>query len=142
MENSSVILFEAVIITHNTEKEILILCEISCGGQQPTIAEFTLLHIEAWVALDKELRIFANFGRSQPLVMTIGTSWEKQALVVRLKLGILEQCASVETMLTKLIVILHILLLSPAAASFADLELIILISTRIFYISAYKKITR
>lgn len=91
MKNSSVAVLETVIVTDNSEEEILILSEISSGGEQPTIAKFTLLHIETRVALNEELGIFADFGRSQPFVVTIRTTREEQTLIDSLKLGILEE---------------------------------------------------
>lgn len=108
MENSGVAVLEAVIVANDSEEELVVLSQVSGSGQQPAIAEFSLLHVETGVTLDKELRIVAHLTWAQPLIAAVGATRVEQTLVSARELGILEKSPGVEALLAQSVKVLHI----------------------------------
>lgn len=122
MENSGIIFLEAVIVANDAEEELVVLGQVSCGGQQPAIAEFSLLHVEARISLDEELRIVADLHWTQPLIATVGATRVEQTLVSARELGIFKESARVEALLANGVKILNIGLTAQSTGLFSDLK--------------------
>lgn len=122
MENSGVAVFEAVIVAHDSEEKLGILSQISGRSQQPAIAELSLLYVEAGVAFDEELRVVANFHRSQPFVATVSTTRVEQTLIGAWEFGIFKKSSRVEALLTYCVEILDIRLTANSTRLFTDLK--------------------
>lgn len=123
MEYSGVVFLEAIVVAHNTEEQFVILSEIGGGCKQPAITQLALLHIKARISLDEELRIIADLHGTQPFIAAIGTTRVEQTLVSGWKFRIFEERARVETLLTNVEKILHVLLAPQTARLFANLKL-------------------
>lgn len=134
MENSGVVVFEAVVVAHDSEEKLGVLRQIGGSSQQPAIAKFSLLYVKARIALDKELRTIANFHWSQPFVAAVGATRVKQALVGARELRIFEKSPGIKALLANSVKVLHIGLAAYSTGLFSDLKW-----TKSFLIKIYRK---
>lgn len=68
MENPRIFIVKILVVWYDLQKQSMVQRQISRGGQQPTIPQLSLLHIEPGVTLDEKLRIIADFLQVQRFV--------------------------------------------------------------------------
>ena len=61
MEDSGVVFRERLVFGHDLVEEARVERQVGHGGQQPTVAQFALLHIETRRSFDEQLRVVAQF---------------------------------------------------------------------------------
>jgi hypothetical protein len=99
VKDTGIIILEAVVLVYHPVEQILVLRQIGSGRQKPAVAEASLLHVKPAEALDKKLRVAANFVWSEPLVASFGGVREKKTLVGCRKLAVLKELSRVEALL-------------------------------------------
>lgn len=61
MEDSSVFIIEILVVGDDLQKQPVVQRQISRRGQQPTVAELALLHVESRIPFHEKLRIVTYF---------------------------------------------------------------------------------
>lgn len=126
MENAGIVLYETVVVANDSCKKLIILRQVRCSSQKPTVPQISLLHIKARVALNKEPRRIlgtADIFRSPPLKVTAYLSRVIKALTGRWEFGIFEKLAGVQALLSNCVKILNAELTTRASFLLSELKI-------------------